>query len=274
MAVGPDGTTTVVWSRSNGTNFIVQASTRPSGGTFASPVDLSATGGGATGPQVAVAPDGATTVVWYASFSAAAKAMQASTRPAGGTFGAPVDLSSGGQYSGFPELAVAADLTTIATWVRSNGTNTVVQASSRPSAGAFGAPVDLSAVGCSGNAQFVHLAARPGYVPLDGTATATVIWERSNGANSIVQAASANPPDTQVPSAPAGLTGTASRSPNQVVLNWTASADDVGVVGYRIYRRSGVASYADRRSDRHLIHRRWPRERQLLVQGRGRGCRR
>ena len=65
MAVAPDGTTTATWYRSNGTNYIVQASTRPPGGTFSSPVDLSAPGQNANGPQLAVAPDGATTAAWY-----------------------------------------------------------------------------------------------------------------------------------------------------------------------------------------------------------------
>ena len=43
------------------------------------------------------------------------------------------------------------------------------------------------------------------------------------------------PPDTEAPSAPTGLTATAA-SPNQVDLSWTASTDNVGVAGYRVYR--------------------------------------
>jgi hypothetical protein len=42
-------------------------------------------------------------------------------------------------------------------------------------------------------------------------------------------------PDTTPPSAPASLAATAV-SPSQIDLSWTASADNVGVAGYRVYR--------------------------------------
>jgi hypothetical protein len=44
-------------------------------------------------------------------------------------------------------------------------------------------------------------------------------------------------PDTQPPTAPTNLRGTAG-SPNQVDLTWTASTDDVGVASYQIFRGS------------------------------------
>src|SRR5882724_6206253 len=43
------------------------------------------------------------------------------------------------------------------------------------------------------------------------------------------------PPDTIPPSAPAGLGATAASS-SQINLSWSASTDNVGVTGYRIYR--------------------------------------
>ena len=42
-------------------------------------------------------------------------------------------------------------------------------------------------------------------------------------------------PDTSPPSVPSGLSGTAT-SPNRVDLSWSASTDDVGVVGYDVQR--------------------------------------
>lgn len=50
-----------------------------------------------------------------------------------------------------------------------------------------------------------------------------------------------DPPDTSAPTQPAGLTGQAI-STTQTALLWAASSDNVGVVGYRIYR--GVAGGA------------------------------
>ncbi len=59
------------------------------------------------------------------------------------------------------------------------------------------------------------------------------------------------PVDTTAPTAPGSLTATATRS-QQVNLSWTASTDNVGVTGYRIYRQgilltsvNAVSSYAD-----------------------------
>jgi len=46
--------------------------------------------------------------------------------------------------------------------------------------------------------------------------------------------------DKQAPSAPGGLTATASSS-SQINLSWTASTDNVGVTGYRIERCSGAS---------------------------------
>lgn len=42
-------------------------------------------------------------------------------------------------------------------------------------------------------------------------------------------------PDIEVPSIPSGLTASAS-SPTEINLNWTASTDNMGVSGYKIYR--------------------------------------
>lgn len=48
-------------------------------------------------------------------------------------------------------------------------------------------------------------------------------------------------PDTNAPSAPAGLTATGV-SPSQINLSWAASTDDVGVVAYKIERSQGAGS--------------------------------
>src|SRR5207249_2356014 len=52
-------------------------------------------------------------------------------------------------------------------------------------------------------------------------------------------AASAPPPDTQPPTAPANLTATAA-STSQIDLGWTASTDNVGVTSYLVERCQGA----------------------------------
>ncbi len=48
-------------------------------------------------------------------------------------------------------------------------------------------------------------------------------------------------PDTNAPTAPAGLVA-AAVSPSQINLSWTSSTDDIGVVGYQIERSQGAGS--------------------------------
>src|SRR6185369_15322188 len=45
--------------------------------------------------------------------------------------------------------------------------------------------------------------------------------------------------DITPPSAPASLTATANLATGTIALSWTASTDDVGVVGYRVFRDNG-----------------------------------
>ena len=73
--------------------------------------------------------------------------MQAAVRAAGGSFGAPQDLSAAGQTANDPQVAVVGRGNAIAVWSRSNGTNFIVQAAVRAAGGSFGAPQDLSAAG-------------------------------------------------------------------------------------------------------------------------------
>ena len=183
VAADPSGAFTAVWSREDGTNDIVQAATRPPGGSFGAPVDLSATGQDNDGSRIAIAPDGTTTVVWRRS-DGTNTIIQAATRPPGGIFGAPVTVSTIGQDAQAPQIDTAPDGTTTAVWFGNNGGNFVIQAATQPPGGAFGAPVDLSAIGQ--NAFNPQIAVGP-----DGTAT--VVWQRSNGSNNIIQATTRPP---------------------------------------------------------------------------------
>lgn len=51
---------------------------------------------------------------------------------------------------------------------------------------------------------------------------------------------SAPPPDVTPPTAPAGLTASVNVNTNTINLSWSASTDNVGVTGYRIFRDNGA----------------------------------
>ena len=183
VAIGSDGATTVVWYRSNGTNTIIQAATRPAGSaTFDTPADLSATGQNASQPQIAIGPDGATTIVWQRS-NGTNNIIQTATRPAGSaTFSTPADLSATGQNASIPRIAIGPDGATTIVWQRFNGSNTIIQTATRPAGSAtFGTPADLSATGQ--DALSPQVAIGP-----DGATT--VVWYRYNAFSiQVVQAA-------------------------------------------------------------------------------------
>src|SRR5436190_1712993 len=93
---------------------------------FEAPVDLSAAGRNALAPQVAFDGAGSALAVWERS-NGSNSIVQGAFRPAGGAFGAPVDLSAAGQNAFAPQLAFDAAGNALAVWQRSNGSNFIVQ---------------------------------------------------------------------------------------------------------------------------------------------------
>jgi len=176
--VDSTGLITAVWTRNNGTNTIIQSSTSPDGVTWSTPVDLSATGRDATAPQVTVDDTGTAIAVWTRS-NGTNTIVQASTRPSGGSWSTPAtDLSVVGQDASAPQVSVDDTGTAIAVWTRSNGTNTIVQASTRPSGGSWTTPEDVSApLGSAFKQQ----------VTVDDTGAVTVVWTRFDGLNNVIQ---------------------------------------------------------------------------------------
>ena len=166
VAVGLDGIATVVWSRSDGTNDQVQATTRNPNGSWSSPVTLSDAGADAVSPKVVVGPDGAATAVWR-SWDGGSDRIQASSRPAKGVWSAPVTLSTVGGNSYDPQMAVDSDGTITGVWSWSDGYRSQVQTASRHPGGTWSRPVTLS--GCCENARTPRVAAGP-----DGRSTA--LW--------------------------------------------------------------------------------------------------
>ena len=166
VAVGADSIATVAWSRSDGSNLRVQATTRAPNGSWSSPVTLSEAGADAWNPQVVVGSDGTATAVWR-GWDGGSDRIQASSRPAKGVWSTPATLStvSGNVYD--PQVAVDPQGMVTAVWSWWNGDYGQVQAASQPPGGTWSRPVTLSS--CCEDAQAPRIAAGP-----DGRATA--LW--------------------------------------------------------------------------------------------------
>ena len=180
VATNGPGETIAVWTHADAAgNTIVQASVRPVGGAFEASADLSAAGRDAIDPHVAIDAAGHAVAVW-SRFDGSTRVVQAASRPAGAAFAAPADLSLAGAEARDPSVVANPAGDIVATWQRSDGADTIVQAAVRRAGTGFGAIIDLSAPGRDAVAPQLGIDA-------DGDAIAA--WQRSDGTNTIVQAA-------------------------------------------------------------------------------------
>jgi hypothetical protein len=182
VVLDPQGGATAVWEEEN--SGAIQSASRPAGGSWSAPVDLSAAGKWAFAPQVAVDSQGNATAVWEGgSNESKGSLIQSATRPAGGSWSAPVNLSKPGGFAQEAQIAVDPQGDATAIWARSNGRDLVVQGAMRPAGGSWSAPVDISAHHGQG-----------GFYPrlvVDSWGNATAVWKGydRNRHNLAIQAA-------------------------------------------------------------------------------------
>jgi hypothetical protein len=167
IALDPQGGATAVWEEEH--SGAIESATRSVGGSWSAPVTLSATGVRADWPQVAVDSQGNATAVWAGRVSSGSR-IQTATRPAGGTWSAPVGISRAGRrLVQDPQIAVSPQGEATAIWQRSNGSEFVVQGATRPAGGGWSAPVEITA-GHGQGGQHLRLV-------VDSWGNATAIWE-------------------------------------------------------------------------------------------------
>jgi hypothetical protein len=145
--------------------------------------NLSAVGGNASSPQIAIDNLGNAIAVWSRSNGSNNTIIQASRYTyTNGSWSTPEDLSAVGQNASNPKIAIDNLGNAIAVWTRFNGFNGIIQTRRYTYNGSWSTPesvVDLSAVG--GNASSPQIA-------IDNLGNAIAVWSRSNGSNTIIQA--------------------------------------------------------------------------------------
>lgn len=172
IALDAQGGATVVWEEEY--SGAIESATRSSGGIWSVPVTLSASGVYGNWPQVAVDSLGNATAVWAGNVLRGhrlrSSRIQSATRPAGGTWSAPVSISkSGHRHVQDPQIAVSPQGEVTAIWQRSNGSHLVVQGATRPAGGGWSRPVDIT-TGHGRGGQHLQLV-------VDSWGNATAIWE-------------------------------------------------------------------------------------------------
>jgi hypothetical protein len=181
--VAQDGAGNVyaVWTRSDGANFRIQYATRTPAGAWSTPVTLSDAGQGASGPIISSDPAGNAVAAWTRSDGTNLR-IQASFKPAGGAFAAPVTVSAAAGDATAPDVSMDSTGKGLLVWTRFDGTKLRVQAAIR-SAGAGGSVGATTTLSASGQDGFEPRAeAGP-----DADNNASICWTRSDGANLRVQ---------------------------------------------------------------------------------------
>lgn len=144
LAMDGRGDAVVAWITPD-SRGVVRARLRAPGGSFGAPVTLSPPGVVANDLDAAIDAKGDAVVAWTGGDAAAAPILQASTRPAGATFGPAVTVSDP-DIVGRPEVGMSDTGEIVMAWPSFPplAAETVEMTSIRPSAeGAFGPPTPL-----------------------------------------------------------------------------------------------------------------------------------
>jgi hypothetical protein len=180
VAVNDSAAAAVVWTANpgGGNADVIRGLVRTAGSDFSSAplqtLSLAAAGQAASFPDVEMDSAGRATAIWARS-NGANTIIQSKAAPPSGTFGGVDELSEPGASASFPQVALDAENTAVAIWVR----NGIVESAARPSGGSFAAPVLVSG---PGSGTFIPKLA------MDAAGTAVAVWTQSVGADTVVQA--------------------------------------------------------------------------------------
>lgn len=188
LAYNKQGDVTAVWHRFDGSNYIIQAKSKPSGGNWdAIATDLSAPGKDSYTPQVAYDPQSNATVVWSGIFGIKRDILSRSM-PAGGSWDVePTNLSKVEQdlytfhAAYIPQLAVDTQGNMTAVWYHNNdGSIITIESNSKSAGGNW----DAKATTVSTNDKIAY-APR---VAVDANNNAVAAWRADyDGSKTIIQ---------------------------------------------------------------------------------------
>jgi hypothetical protein len=203
VAVGDDGTAVVVWQRADitfvqtdpsdpstcqpagSTNHATMRRIAPDGTLSPAPVDLSADGGNAFNPDVAISANGSAVATWTRfdgtdpSFSCCS-IVQAVRIASDGNLGSTLDLSDPGQNADAQRVAVADDGSATVAWRRQNSSSIYIAQA------AHIAPNDSKT--SLGDLSDPGQGAQTPVVAMQGDGVAEILWQRFAGNNLRIQA--------------------------------------------------------------------------------------
>jgi hypothetical protein len=194
VAVAPGGAATVVWTRFDGSHWVIQKQRLSAAGSpEGAPAALSNATGNAAEPQLAIGGDGRVTVVWD-RFDGTSFVVQARRIDAlGTTAAATLNLSASGRDAGEPQVDVAPNGTATVLWSRFDGTNFIVQRRDVAASESLSAVTALSAAGRRGSAPAIAWGSGGDLM---------MSWRRFAGAGNAIEAAPLPAPFPPLPPLP------------------------------------------------------------------------
>jgi hypothetical protein len=177
VAVGAAGEAVAVWTARLDTGTVIQSGSRPAGGTWSAPVDISGLGEAVTfvrsRPRIAINAAGEALAVWVL-YEGGHRLVQSASRPPGGAWSPPVTLSPLSAEATHPEIALNDAGEAVAVW-DITGSPSFVAGASRPPGGTWSAPVSITA-----GDEPVFTKPR---VAIDSAGEAVAVWEHTGGKN-------------------------------------------------------------------------------------------
>jgi hypothetical protein len=143
VAVGVDGALHVVWEDQSPGNWEVLYASKEAGGDWSPPSNVSNNPGGSFRPAVAVGPDGSVHVAWHDDTFGNYEILYA-TKPPGGEWSTPTNISNSSGWSYWPSIAVGADGSVYVAWHDDTPGNWEVMSASRAPDGPWSPATNLS----------------------------------------------------------------------------------------------------------------------------------
>lgn len=180
VAFDAAGDSVAAWDLATGESEVVQASFRATAGQWQTPVDLSGTSQDAYVYGAAMDAQGDALTIWDL-VNGAHGIIQSASRPTGGPWQGPVDVSKAGGEAYAPQLAVDSDGDAVAVWEAQSGEHWSVQSAVKPAGESWQAPLGISQASTHGE-LFPQVA-------IDSHGDAVAAWELYSGAGYLIQAA-------------------------------------------------------------------------------------
>lgn len=242
VGIDAEGNAIAVWQRSDPGENTVRVATRPGGGEWSEPEDLSAVGDNTTAPRIAVDAAGDAVAAWSV-VEGLDRSVHAKARPAGGGWSAQEDVSAPGEAAAEAEVAIDSN-GAVAIWTAAAGGDRIIRGATLPAdAAEWSAPQNVS----SPVKQF-----RSVDLETNGAAGAIAVWTRfDDGIGNSVQAsvrppggAWSDPEDLSSEGREAGLADLAFDPAGDSIVLWGTEVED----GY-VAQASGYDFLAPRLDD-------------------------